>query len=79
MSKNNIDVPLYDDKMYWLNEFGLRTWKAKKGTNIAQRSYYWCDRVIIMNSERMVLEDITFTEFIKDKKNWIPDPSTYVV
>jgi hypothetical protein len=65
--------PKGDDQKYWLNKYGLRNWTAKGHTNIAQRAYYWCDRVIIMNNERKVLDDITFTEFIKNEEYWIPE------
>jgi hypothetical protein len=62
-----IQVPKGDDMKYWLNKWGLRRWvhRLKKEFN-AERLYYWCDRVIIME-DRKVINDITFTKFIREE------------
>ena len=68
-----IRVPVGDDMKFWLNKYGLRRWKAIDDNGInAQRPYYWCDRVIIMN-DRTVIDDITFTEFIRLFGLYIPE------
>mgnify|MGYP001443573569 CR=1 FL=1 len=68
-----IQVPVGDDMKFWLNKYGLRRWKAIDDNGInAQRPYYWCDRVIIMN-DRTVIDDITFTEFIRLFGLYVPE------
>ncbi len=69
-------IPMYDDKKYWLNEYGRREWKNTiKGEPdlIATRAYYWVDRVLILDENRMVMKDVKFSEFIKNiTGSWIP-------
>jgi len=72
-------VPLKgDDMKYWLDKYGQRRWNF--GDTTAMRSYYWCDRVLILGKMRTVLEDIKFTDFIRDiygDDNWVaemPEP-----
>lgn len=62
-----VQVPEGDDKKYWLNKYGLRRWthRVKKEFN-AERPYYWCDRVVIMQ-DRKVIDDITFTKFVEEE------------
>ena len=71
-----------DDQDLWLDKYGLRHWNLTDPTKTpksilktAMRSYYWCDRVIIMDANRRVLEDIKFTDFIKRSGygDWIPE------
>lgn len=78
---NNIKwniIPKGDDQKYWLNDYGLRRWRhrVKKEFN-AERPYYWCDRVIIMQN-RTVIADTTFTKFNEEKFDFynpeLPEP-----
>jgi hypothetical protein len=71
-----IQVPKGDDMRYWLNEYGQRIWNLRDTTKSAIRSYYWCDRIIILDKMRTVLEDIKFSDFIRDiygNDDWIPE------
>ena len=67
--------PKGDNQDFWLNKYGNRHWNLTDGTKSAIRSYYWCDRVIILNATRRVLEDIKFSEFIHriDAEGWEPE------
>lgn len=59
-------IPKYDDKKYWLNEYGQRLWKLASNEKFtAERPYYWCDRVITLDENRGVIQDITFTDFME--------------
>ena len=74
-----VQVPKGDDMKYWLNKWGTRRWTIREEqVRTAERPYYWCDRVIIMDENRRVLDDITFTKFINEVNNgWIiemPEP-----
>lgn len=74
-------IPMYDDKAFWQNDYGLRTWirnpdetisinwfESLQGTTdraeIAQRSHYKVDRVIIMTKDRVVISEMPFSEFM---------------
>jgi hypothetical protein len=80
--------PKGDDQNFWLNKYGLRYWNLtdpmktpKSILKTAVRSYYWCDRVIIIDGNRRVLEDIKLSDFIKRSgyNDWIPEvPETKV-
>jgi hypothetical protein len=62
-----------EDKSKWKNEYGWREWKHTKSSNItAHRSYYWVDRVLLIDEaqERRVLGEVTFTEFQKAIEKW---------
>ena len=73
-----IQVPKGDDMKYWLNKWGTRRWihRVKKEFN-AERPYYWCDRVIIMQ-DRKVIDEITFTKFAEEEFDFynpeLPEP-----
>jgi hypothetical protein len=59
-------IPKGDDKKYWLNEYGKREWKLASNEKFtAERPYYWCDRVITLDKNRVVIQDITFTDFME--------------
>jgi hypothetical protein len=77
-------VPKGDDMKFWLNKYGSRTWTRlfhalggheKDYTLTAQRSYYWVDRVIVMDDTRKVVNDLKFSDFISHPlyNEWIPD------
>jgi hypothetical protein len=71
-------VPRGDDKKYWLNEFGSRRWESiSKYFNVpattVERAYCWVDRAIMLNPDRTVINEMTFTEFIEtEARNYIP-------
>jgi hypothetical protein len=45
-----------EDKTYWLNKWGERSWYSKKDMGItATRSYYWVDRVIFIEESEVIL------------------------
>jgi hypothetical protein len=72
-----IQVPAGDSMDFWENKYGRRTWTSQNGEFTAERSYYWVDRVIILDKNRKVMEDITFTQFLYristlEKEYWIP-------
>ena len=81
---NNIIVPKNDNQKFWQNECGLRTWNRrfhvvgepeKDYTLTAQRSYYWVDKVIIMDENHKVINDLKFLDFVQHPlyNEWIPD------
>ena len=56
-----------------LNEFGDAVWRHKTNKNLfVERSYNWCDRVIIIDEaeRRRVVGNEKFTTF--DFADWIP-------
>lgn len=56
-----------------LNEFGMAVWRHKQNkTLFAERSYRWCDRVIVLDESkgRLVVDDTQFSTF--DFSEWIP-------
>lgn len=75
-------------KKYWLNEYGERYWYKKSDMSIvAYRAYYWKDRVSFIHegsvhyaknygwstgNRKHIGNDITYTEFKKQKSDWIP-------
>ena len=61
-----------ENKTYWLNEFGKRTWKHKVNNWTADRSYYWCDRIIVIDegNNRRVIDDVLYSTF--DLTEWEP-------
>jgi hypothetical protein len=67
-------IPKGDDDKFWLNEYGLRIWHINEPeVKSAERSYYWCDRVLILNANHCVLDDIKFSDFIQTVENgWTP-------
>ena len=67
--------PKHDNQDFWLDKYGKRIWNLGDTTKSAIRSYYWCDRVIILDKMRVVLEDITFTDFVNriDAEGWEPE------
>jgi hypothetical protein len=70
-------IPKGDDPKYWLDTFGRREWTRQfpEGKHSANRSYHWVDRIIILDANRKVLEDmVLFSDFIKasDYKQWTP-------
>ncbi|MCE5224699.1 MAG: hypothetical protein LLG05_02455 [Porphyromonadaceae bacterium] len=77
-----IQVPKGDSMDFWENKYGLRTWTrffhtVGEGMDYAltaQRSYYWVDRVIVMDANRRVLNDLKFSDFIQHPlyNEWIP-------
>lgn len=71
-----VQVPKGDDMAFWLNKYGLREWTQKLHPSApeltAVRSYYWCDRIIIMNENRRVINDFKFSEFIENTEFWTP-------
>lgn len=86
-------IPIGDDKTFWHNEHGLRTWvrnpdetitmdrlESLRGTTdraeIAQRSYHWVDRVILMTNDRVVVGEMPFSEFMTKsyyREYWLPE------
>lgn len=63
-------IPMGDDKKYWLNGYGRREWvnvteTDGKPISTVERAYYWIDRVLILDSNRKVIKDMPFSEFIK--------------
>ena len=53
--------------------FESREWHRKDNPNIhAFKAYSWVDRVIILDESkgRLVIDDITYTEFQKGLANW---------
>jgi hypothetical protein len=74
--------PKGDDQKYWLNKYGKRIWQRNfkdtsnqiQYTLTAERSYYWCDRVIVTDENRKVLNDLKFSDFIAHPlyDQWIP-------
>lgn len=74
-----IQVPKDDDMKFWQDKYGLRTWNNfdhhGRIIGIAQRSYYWCDRVLIMDSDRKILQELRFSDFIKSAValDWTPE------
>lgn len=78
---NNSEPVWIDDDNYWFDEFGLRTWTrvdCDGTTYSAQRSYYWVDRIIIMDNTRRIIDDIPFSEFVASPKYglWTPNKPT---
>jgi hypothetical protein len=74
-----VQVPKGDDMMYWLNKYGRRRWTInEERVRSAERAYYWCDRVILLDENRKVLDDIKFSDFILTVPNgWVaemPEP-----
>ena len=77
-----IQVPEGDSMDFWENKYGLRTWtrlfhtvsEKEDYTLTAQRSYYWVDRVIVMDGNRRVINDLKFSDFIQHPlyNEWIP-------
>jgi hypothetical protein len=68
--------PKHDNQDFWLNKYGRREWTlGNPMVKSAQRSYYWCDRVIILDATRRVLEDIKFSDFVNriDAEGWEPE------
>jgi hypothetical protein len=68
--------PKHDNQDFWLNRYGHREWTlGDPMVKSAMRSYYWCDRVIILDATRKVLEDIKFSDFVKriDVEGWEPE------
>jgi hypothetical protein len=56
-----------------LNEYGMAVWRQKTDKNLfVERSYEWCDRVIVLNEAegRRVINDTEFSTF--DFSDWIP-------
>lgn len=56
-----------------LNEFGEAVWRHKTNKNLfVERSYRWCDRVIVLDETegRLVIDDTKFSTF--DFSDWIP-------
>lgn len=66
--------PKHDNQDFWLDKYGQRIWNLGDTTKSAHRSYYWCDRVIILDKMRKVLEDIKFSDFVNriDAEGWEP-------
>ena len=74
-----IQVPKGDDMKYWLNKYGRRRWTInEERVRSAERAYYWCDRVLILDENHRVLDDIKFSDFILTVPNgWVaemPEP-----
>jgi hypothetical protein len=77
-----IQVPKGDSMDFWENKYGSRTWTRlfhtlnaeRDYTLTAQRSYYWVDRVIVMDENRRVVNDLKFSDFIQHPlyNEWIP-------
>ena len=56
-----------------MNELGRREWVNKTNPNlVAEKAYSWVDRVLILDScqSRLVIDDITFTEFQNQLDKW---------
>ncbi len=57
-----------------LNKYGLAVWKHKDNKNLfVQRSYNWCDKVIVLDEsgeERLVIDGTQYSTF--DFSDWIP-------
>mgnify|MGYP001436906370 CR=1 FL=1 len=56
-----------------LNEYGDAVWRHKSDKNLfVERSYEWCDRVIVLNETegRRVVDDTAYSTF--DFTDWIP-------
>lgn len=56
-----------------LDEYGMAVWKHKTNKNLfVQRSYSWCDRVIVLDetTNRSIVDDTKFSTF--DFTDWTP-------
>lgn len=50
----------------------MEIWINKANPKItAQKAYEWIDRVLILDENRVVLRDITYTEFSVSLDDWI--------
>lgn len=72
-----IQVPKGDDMKFWLNKYGKRTWTREEESGAkftADRSYYWVDRVIVLDENRTVVNDVKFSDFIASPAyvKWTP-------
>ena len=57
-----------------LNEYGMAVWRHKTNKSLfVERSYNWCDRVIVLNESeghRTVIDDTKFSTY--DFSDWSP-------
>ena len=65
-----IQVPKGDDMKYWLNRYGLRRWNINGDIiKSAERAYYWVDRMLFLDENRRVLDQVKFSDFIRVPPN----------
>lgn len=70
---NQVEKAERSKKPIELNEHGDAVWRHKTNKNLfAERSYRWCDRVIVLDEteSRRVIDDTKFSTF--DFSDWIP-------
>ena len=65
-----IQVPKGDDMKFWLNRYGLRRWNINGDIiKSAERAYYWVDRMLFLDENRRVLDQVKFSDFIRVTPN----------